>query len=73
MFGLEIQILDDFCHQDFRQRLDPDPTLTRLFPEIRIQVLIHAINASYCMSKKSWPILYSILPYEMGQDFTDMH
>ena len=25
-----------------------------------------------CMSKKSWPILYSNLLYEMGRDFLDM-
>ena len=27
----------------------------------------------YCMSKKSWPILYSKLLYKMGQDFLDIH
>ena len=26
----------------------------------------------YCLSKKSWPILYSKSLYEMGQDFTDI-
>ena len=26
----------------------------------------------YCMSKKAWPILYSILVYEMDQDFLDI-
>ena len=26
----------------------------------------------YCMSKDSWPILYSKLIYGIGQDFLDM-
>ena len=26
----------------------------------------------YCMSKNSWPTLYSMLPYNMGQDLLDI-
>ena len=32
---------------------------------------IHLLSSLYCLSKKSWPILYCKLLYTMGQDFLD--
>ena len=34
--------------------------------------VFQAVNENYCLSKKWWPVLYSKLRYEEGQDFFDI-
>ena len=40
-----------------------------MYSSLKCTGLVHLI---YCLSNKSWPILYNMLLFKMGQDFLDM-